>query len=166
LTRPNTPGLVRRTLLHAAPSAFLAVLALTVAARASGASPEDVLQRGRTPIGIPADASARRAAGATLDAESQAAVSVITNGTISVTTTTDEFGSGAACSLREAIQSANTNTNFGGCTRIGSAPFQINVPAGTYTLTIPGNNEQANATGDLDVLATMAIVGSNGNPAG
>ena len=57
--------------------------------------------------------------------------------TINVTTTTDENGSGAGCSLREAIASANTNTNVGGCTGSGGGvPFTINVPSGTYSLTV------------------------------
>jgi len=58
-------------------------------------------------------------------------------GTINVTTTADENGAGGTsnCSLREAIASANTNTNFGGCTGAGSGgPFTINVPAGTHSL--------------------------------
>ena len=36
-------------------------------------------------------------------------------GTIQVTTTGDELGTGAGCSLREAIQSANQGSGFGGC---------------------------------------------------
>src|SRR4051794_8452232 len=73
---------------------------------------------------------------------------------IGVNTTVDEFGTGANCSLREAIQAANTDAAFGGCSA-GSGTDTINVPAGTYTLTIPNGgstNEDANATGDLDVL--------------
>ena len=36
--------------------------------------------------------------------------------TIKVNTTRDQFGTGNACSLREAIQSANTDAAYGGCT--------------------------------------------------
>src|SRR5690242_2751065 len=43
--------------------------------------------------------------------------------TITVTTTADENGAGAACSLREALTSANTNSNFGGCTGAAGGPF-------------------------------------------
>src|SRR4051812_15422391 len=54
---------------------------------------------------------------------------------IIVNTTADEFGSGASCSLREAIQSANTDTAFGGCTA-GSGADVISLQAGqTYALT-------------------------------
>jgi len=57
--------------------------------------------------------------------------------TINVTTTADENGSGTACSLREALASANGNSNFGGCAGAGGGvPFTINVPAGTYNLTV------------------------------
>lgn len=54
--------------------------------------------------------------------------------TINVTTTADENGTGAGCSLREAITTANNNSNFGGCTGAAGGPFTINVPAGTYNL--------------------------------
>src|SRR5690242_20481811 len=57
--------------------------------------------------------------------------------TINVNTTADENGTGAGCSLREAFKSADDNANFGGCTGSGGGvPFTINVPAGTYTLTV------------------------------
>src|SRR5262245_33802476 len=55
--------------------------------------------------------------------------------TIAVTTTADENGTGAGCSLREALTTANTNANFGGCTGAAGGPFTITVPAGTYSLT-------------------------------
>ena len=57
--------------------------------------------------------------------------------TINVNTTADENGAGAGCSLREAFKAADDNVNFGGCTGGGGGvPFTINVPAGTYTLTV------------------------------
>lgn len=80
-------------------------------------------------------------------------------GTITVTTTTDEFDSGPACSLREAVQTANSDTDFGGCLRSGSPPYTIDLPAGSYTLT-GANGEDTNASGDLDLSASMAIVGT------
>lgn len=46
------------------------------------------------------------------------------------------------CTLRSAIQAANAS--------VGVADIII-LPAGTYTLTIPGLNENAAATGDLDI---------------
>ena len=61
--------------------------------------------------------------------------------TITVTTTADEYGTGNACSLREAIHAANQDTAFGGCAA-GSGTDTISVPAGTYTLTLvqPGED--------------------------
>jgi hypothetical protein len=55
------------------------------------------------------------------------------------------------CSLRGAI----TLANGGSLTQL----YQINLPAGTYTLTIPGSDD-ANAIGDLDIYGpTTRIVG-------
>lgn len=81
-------------------------------------------------------------------------------GLVIVTTTADEFGENdAACSLREAIQTANEDTDFGGCTRLGSGDYVIWLRAGVYTLTLPGQGEDANASGDLDLNASIRIVG-------
>ena len=63
-----------------------------------------------------------------------------------VTTTAD---SGAPGTLRECIIEAN---KFSGVT--------LSVPAGTYTLTIAGQGEDAAATGDLDITANMTISGA------
>jgi CSLREA domain-containing protein len=80
--------------------------------------------------------------------------------TIQVTTTVDESLLGkAGCSLREAVQTANANTNYGGCTRSGgnSLDDTIRLQGGsTYPLALPGV-EDANAGGDLDVTGTLAI---------
>lgn len=82
------------------------------------------------------------------------------DGGITVNTTADEYDIGSNCSLREAIQSANTDSDFGGCTRSGTAPYTITVPAGVYTLTIVSTNEDDNANGDLDLRASMTIEGA------
>ena len=80
--------------------------------------------------------------------------------TITVNTTADEFGTGAGCSLREAIQAANTDAPFGGCAT-GSGPDTIVFDlSGTFTLTIPGINEDSNATGDLDIANDLTITGN------
>ena len=79
--------------------------------------------------------------------------------TITVNTTADEFGTGAGCSLREAIQAANTDAAFGGCTA-GSGADVITVPANTYTLTIGGVGDNTNAIGDLDILEGVTINGA------
>ena len=61
---------------------------------------------------------------------SVAAVPARAAGTITVTTTADEYGAGAACSLREAVRTANDGANFGGCALSGTQPFTISLPAG------------------------------------
>lgn len=67
-----------------------------------------------------------------------------------VTTTGDCISSppGILC-LREAILQANAS----------SGADQINVPAGRYILAMTGRNDDTGATGDLDILATVSIVG-------
>ena len=63
-----------------------------------------------------------------------------------VTTTAD---SGVPGTLRECVKEAN---KFSGIT--------LSVPAGTYTLAIVGQGEDAAATGDLDITASMTINGA------
>jgi CSLREA domain-containing protein len=77
-----------------------------------------------------------------------------------VDTTTDELNTDGDCSLREAIQTANTAAQVDACTIAGTGTFEIDVPDGTYVLSIVGSSENANATGDLDILVDMAIVGA------
>lgn len=86
-------------------------------------------------------------------------------GPILVTTNIDEFNPGAedtGCSLREAVQAANTDAPFGGCTA-GPGTNQITLPAGIFPLSLTGANEDLNATGDLDVVGTLSIIGQ-GHP--
>jgi uncharacterized repeat protein (TIGR01451 family)/CSLREA domain-containing protein len=54
------------------------------------------------------------------------------------------------CTLRAAIQEANA---FGGTNT-------ITLPAGTYTLTLTGQDEDAAATGDLDITSDITINGA------
>jgi len=67
-----------------------------------------------------------------------------------VTKTDDTFDGvcDGDCSLREAISAAN------------AVAGAVILPAGTYMLSIAGTNENANATGDLDILNDMAIYGA------
>jgi large repetitive protein len=55
-----------------------------------------------------------------------------------------------ACTLRAAIQESNA---------LSGADI-ITLPAGTYTLTIPGAEEEFAATGDLDILDDLTINGA------
>ena len=72
--------------------------------------------------------------------------------------TNDGVCSPGDCSLREAVANAN----------VCAGPQIINLPAGGYTLTIDGDDEDFNETGDLDVRDDLNIVGTgapsiNGN---
>jgi CSLREA domain-containing protein len=80
-------------------------------------------------------------------------------GTITVATNADDFTVNGNCSLREAIQAANTDTAVDACPG-GSGADTIVVPAGSFTLSIPGAGEDANATGDLDIDSDVTIEGS------
>lgn len=81
--------------------------------------------------------------------------------TITVNVTNDELNGDADCSLREAIQAANTDSAVSGCAA-GSGADTITVPPGTYRLRRVGAGENGNATGDLDVLGDVTIVGAGG----
>lgn len=86
--------------------------------------------------------------------------------TITVTTTADEFGTNVfACSLREAIQAANTHAAFGGCPAGDIGGNAIELPDGTYALTLTGPSEDNNASGDLDIRSNMSIYPKFGGPA-
>ncbi len=69
-------------------------------------------------------------------------------------TKTDDTNDGVCstldCSLREAVLNANA------C----PGPHTINIPAGGYTLTIAGTDEDAGATGDLDITKDLVIIGT------
>lgn len=78
--------------------------------------------------------------------------------TIVVDTPDDELNSDGDCSLREAIQAANTDTAVSGCSA-GSGADTITLPASFYTLTIAGTDEEDNGTGDLDVTDSLTING-------
>ena len=73
--------------------------------------------------------------------------------TIEVTTHKDELDGtpDSNCSLREAVQAANSNTAVGGCPKGGGPSDTITLEGGRYSLKIPTTNEDANVNGDLDV---------------
>jgi CSLREA domain-containing protein len=80
-------------------------------------------------------------------------------------TFSDENGGGTGCSLREAIQAANTDSAFGGCPAGGGADT-ISLAAGTYALSIPlgaANNDPLD--GDLDVAGQLTIAHTGLTPA-
>jgi CSLREA domain-containing protein len=97
-----------------------------------------------------------------------AATTALPFATITVNTLVDENGSGANCSLREAITAANTNAAFGGCgagTGNDTIVFQAGL-TGTLTLTA-GNGPLATAFsgGDLTITGPGAnsLTVSGGN---
>ncbi len=57
----------------------------------------------------------------------------------------------ADCSLREAVRAAN------------AVPGAVLIPVGTFPLLVPGANEDAAASGDLDVVCGMGIYGAGMN---
>ena len=76
--------------------------------------------------------------------------------TIQVNTGTDAVAADGQCSLREAITSANLHAapfpGSGECAS-GTGNDTIALPAGPLVLSLPGSDEDNNATGDLDIRA-------------
>jgi CSLREA domain-containing protein len=87
-------------------------------------------------------------------------------GTIMVDTFADELNTDDDCSLREAIQSANTNTAIDDCAAGSTGADVIQVPAGTYTLTRTATGDDANLDGDLDITDTDGSLTIQGAGAG
>jgi len=83
------------------------------------------------------------------------AASAASGATLTVTKTSDDpvDGCDADCSLREAVIAANATAEHD----------TIVVPAGTYLLTLVGTDEDAAATGDLDLIEDVTVIG---DPAG
>jgi CSLREA domain-containing protein len=91
---------------------------------------------------------------------SAATAQIMETTTITVNTFDDELNDGGGdCSLREAIQAANTDSQIDGCLA-GSDHDTIVLPSGSYTLTLDGANEDDNATGDLDIVSDLTISGA------
>ena len=87
--------------------------------------------------------------------------------TINVTSNQDNVTAGDGnCTLREAINNANANadTTAGDCAADATLFDQINLPPGTIRMQITGAGEDANATGDFDVLEFASILGDPNNP--
>jgi CSLREA domain-containing protein len=69
---------------------------------------------------------------------------------VTVTTDSNDGTCNNHCSLREAIIAANNSTELN--------PI-VYIPNGTYTLSIAGADEDAAATGDLDITRPLSIIG-------
>lgn len=81
--------------------------------------------------------------------EFSSAVTAVASCPGGVVTTTADSGTGG--SLRSCILWANANTGAD----------TLNIPAGVYTLTIAGRDEDGAATGDLDVTDGLTIIGAD-----
>ena len=73
----------------------------------------------------------------------------------------DVLATDGTCSLREAIINANDNGATWPDCPAGSGADAIFLPAGTYVLAIPGAEEDAAATGDLDIAASLVLIGES-----
>lgn len=87
------------------------------------------------------------------------AAPVLAGTSITVTTFQDELNSDGDCSLREAVQAANTNQAVDACPAGTTGQDIITLDSSTYTLSISGKNENNNRTGDLDIGADLKLVG-------
>ncbi|GBE08121.1 peptidase family C25 [bacterium BMS3Abin11] len=87
--------------------------------------------------------------------------------TIAPDTFVDEYGTGASCSLREAIQSINSGADFDGCTATGvyGTSDTINLATGTYLLSLASTGAGNNG-GDLDITTNVTLNGFGGNLSG
>src|SRR5690606_2335127 len=91
------------------------------------------------------------AAGLLFTATAQAAV-------INVDTPEDVVAEDGFCSLREAIQAADTDTAVDTCAA-GNGADRIVIPEGTYQL-VGGGDENANVSGDLDIQTEVSLEGA------
>lgn len=82
-----------------------------------------------------------------------------TDVTIVVNTLEDELNDDEDCSLREAIRAANLDSEVDACPA-GSGNDIIELPAGVFSLTVAGSNEDQGLTGDLDISTDMQIYGN------
>ncbi len=87
-----------------------------------------------------------------------AQANTITATIIFVNTTADEINSDGDCSLREAIRAANSDAAVDACPA-GSGSDTVLLPAGTFTLTKVGSDEDLAESGDLDITSSLTIVG-------
>ncbi len=86
--------------------------------------------------------------------------------TINVNSTADALTTNGQCTLREALINANNDAATWPDCAAGSGVDTINLPAGTITFAIanlsPGEFEDQNLRGDLDITSSMTINGNSG----
>ncbi|MEP7358494.1 MAG: CSLREA domain-containing protein, partial [Anaerolineales bacterium] len=79
--------------------------------------------------------------------------------TITVTTAVDDFTTNGNCSLREAIEAANTDAAVDNCPA-GSGADTIRLPRQIYALTLTGSESATgtnNAFNDLDIVSDLTL---------
>ncbi|HEX8201469.1 MAG TPA: hypothetical protein VF590_13370, partial [Isosphaeraceae bacterium] len=104
--------------------------------------------------GSPSRRTARPRHGRRLLAEALEARTLLSDLTVDLFTDENDGNlSPGDVSLREAIQWANSNPG----------PDRVLLQAGTYTLSLAGANEDAGATGDLDIARDVDIIGAGRN---
>jgi CSLREA domain-containing protein len=82
-------------------------------------------------------------------------------------TLADELNADGDCSLREALQSANTNQAVDGCAKgKGGEPDVIKLTDSEYELTLASSDEDLNANGDLDYTGGGPLVIRGPKPGG
>lgn len=82
--------------------------------------------------------------------------------TIEVNTTSDEDGASvntSSCSLREAIYSANQDSDYGGCSGVGTYGDDVIIfsVSGPFVLDLDGSGEDTGLMGDLDISGNLSI---------
>jgi len=79
---------------------------------------------------------------------------------LAVQTFEDELNDNGRCSLREAIVNANRDDQSGSIDcPAGQGEDTIFLPAGTYTLSLSGRNEDEALSGDLDLNSQLTLIG-------
>lgn len=79
---------------------------------------------------------------------------------ITVTTDIDELNDDGDCSLREAIETANTGSSVDSCVMSGSGDIVIELPADNFVIIIGTDSEDANLEGDFDIRTSLTIRGA------
>ncbi|MFQ6027764.1 MAG: choice-of-anchor Q domain-containing protein, partial [Dehalococcoidia bacterium] len=141
---PAAPPLVQSDGIQAEPAAELPIVMIQV---------NESLRISDTPQFLPA---VLIAVAESLNLDETVAATALS---IDVNTFDDELNNDGDCSLREAIIAANTDAAVGACPA-GNGTDLINLPAGTYKLTLAGAGENAAATGDLDITGDLIIDGA------
>ena len=76
---------------------------------------------------------------------------------ILVSTISDAIADDARCSLREAIEAANTDTAVDTCTEGSGADTVVLAFDSDHTMAVAGANEDLNQTGDFDIREDLTI---------